>query len=100
VLDEIGLSLGRHQPHLLDDLEDDYFDLIVTLAPEAHHVALDLTRSWSVDMSTTGRRPTRPLPRARASRYWTPIGTCATTFQGSSLARLAAQEWPGQLKNR
>jgi protein-tyrosine-phosphatase len=50
VLDEIGLSLGRHQPHLLDDLEDDYFDLIITLAPEAHHKALDLTRSWSVDV--------------------------------------------------
>jgi protein-tyrosine-phosphatase len=50
VLDEIGLSLGRHQPHLLDDLEDDYFDLIVTLAPEAHHKALDLTRSWSADV--------------------------------------------------
>jgi protein-tyrosine-phosphatase len=50
VLDEIGLTLGRHQPHLLDDLEDDYFDLIVTLAPEAHHKALDLTRSWSVDV--------------------------------------------------
>lgn len=50
VLDEIGLDLGRHQPHLLDDLEDDYFDLIITLAPEAHHKALDLTRSWSVDV--------------------------------------------------
>jgi protein-tyrosine-phosphatase len=50
VLDEVGLSVGRHQPHLLDDLEDDYFDLIVTLAPEAHHAALDLTRTWSVDV--------------------------------------------------
>ena len=50
VLDEIGLNLGRHQPHLLDDLEDDYFDLIITLAPEAHHKALDLTRSWSADV--------------------------------------------------
>jgi protein-tyrosine-phosphatase len=50
VLDEIGLNLGRHQPHLLDDLEDDYFDLIVTLAPEAHHKALELTRSWPVDV--------------------------------------------------
>ena len=50
VLDEIGLALGRHQPHLVEDLEDDYFDLIVTLAPEAHHAALDLTRSWSVDV--------------------------------------------------
>lgn len=50
VLEEIGLSLGRHQPHLLDDLEDDYFDLIVTLAPEAHHAALDMTRSWAADV--------------------------------------------------
>lgn len=50
VLDEIGLTLGRHQPHILDDLEDDYFDLIVTLAPEAHHKALELTRSWPVEV--------------------------------------------------
>jgi len=50
VLEEVGLTLGRHQPHLLDDLEDDYFDLIVTLAPEAHHVALDMTRSWAADV--------------------------------------------------
>ena len=50
VLDEIGLTLGRHQPHLLDDLEDDFFDLIVTLAPEAHHKALELTRTWPVDV--------------------------------------------------
>jgi len=50
VLDEIGLTLGRHQPHVLDDLEDDYFDLIVTLAPEAHHKALELTRTWHVDV--------------------------------------------------
>lgn len=51
VLDEVGLTLGRHQPHLLDELEDDYFDLIVTLAPEAHHAALDLTRAWAVDVA-------------------------------------------------
>jgi len=50
VLAEVGLTLGRHQPHVLDDLEDDYFDLIVTLAPEAHHAALDLTRSWAADV--------------------------------------------------
>jgi protein-tyrosine-phosphatase len=50
VLDEIGLTAGRHQPHTLDELEDDYFDLIVTLAPEAHHAALELTRSMAVDV--------------------------------------------------
>ncbi|MCM2291440.1 low molecular weight phosphatase family protein [Allorhizobium sp. BGMRC 0089] len=50
VLDEIGLSLGKRQPQVLDDLEDAYFDLIVTLAPEAHHAALELTRSSSVEV--------------------------------------------------
>jgi len=50
VLAERGLTLGSHQPQTLDDLEDAYFDLIVTLAPEAHHAALELTRSMSVDV--------------------------------------------------
>lgn len=50
VLAEEGLDLGERQPQTLDDLEDDYFDLIVTLAPEAHHKALEATRSSSVDV--------------------------------------------------
>ncbi|AID27977.2 low molecular weight phosphatase family protein [Mesorhizobium loti] len=50
VLAEEGLSLGERHPRTLDDLEDDYFDLIVTLAPEAHHAALELTRSLAVEV--------------------------------------------------
>ncbi|WP_454744432.1 arsenate-mycothiol transferase ArsC [Ciceribacter selenitireducens] len=50
VLDEIGLTLGRRQPQTLDELEDDYFDMVVTLAPEAHHAALELTRSSAVEV--------------------------------------------------
>jgi protein-tyrosine-phosphatase len=50
VLAEDGLSLGDRHPRTLDDLEDDYFDLIVTLSPEAHHTALELTRSLAVDV--------------------------------------------------
>lgn len=50
VLAESGLSLDQRQPRMLDDLEDDYFDLIVTLAPEAHHAALELTRSMAVEV--------------------------------------------------
>ncbi len=50
VLEEVGLSIGRHQPRTLDELEDDFFDLIVTLTPEAHHSALELTRSNAVDV--------------------------------------------------
>ncbi|MGN7292344.1 arsenate-mycothiol transferase ArsC [Rhizobium sp. SAFR-030] len=50
VLQEIGLSLPKHQPRTLDELEDDYFDVIVTLSPEAHHQALELTRSQAVEV--------------------------------------------------
>ncbi|MBN9258707.1 MAG: low molecular weight phosphatase family protein [Mesorhizobium sp.] len=50
VLAEEGLSLGDRHPRTMEDLEDDYFDLIITLAPEAHHAALELTRSLAVDV--------------------------------------------------
>ncbi len=50
VLAENGLAPLERPPRMLDDLEDDYFDLIVTLAPEAHHAALELTRALSVEV--------------------------------------------------
>ncbi|MQB46400.1 low molecular weight phosphatase family protein [Rhizobium sp. ICMP 5592] len=50
VLEEIGLSLGRRQPQTLQDLEDDFFDLIITLSPEAHHAALELTRANAIEV--------------------------------------------------
>ena len=50
VLAEEGLSLGDRQPQRFDEMEDAYFDLIVTLAPEAHHAALELTRSMAVEV--------------------------------------------------
>ncbi|HWK66121.1 MAG TPA: low molecular weight phosphatase family protein [Rhizobiaceae bacterium] len=50
VLAEEGMSLEERHPRAIDDLEDGYFDLIVTLSPEAHHVALELTRSMAVDV--------------------------------------------------
>ena len=50
VLEEQGFSLGKHKPRTLDEIEDDFFDLIITLTPEAHHAALELTRSNSLDV--------------------------------------------------
>lgn len=51
VLQESGLSRPKkHQPRTLAELEDDYFDVIVTLSPEAHHQALELTRSNAVEV--------------------------------------------------
>lgn len=50
VLAEEGLAMPDWQPRILAELEDDYFDLIITLAPEAHHAALELTRSLAVEV--------------------------------------------------
>ncbi|WP_425364986.1 low molecular weight phosphatase family protein [Jiella endophytica] len=50
VLAERGLTLGERQPQRYEDLEDGYFDLIVTMAPEAHHVALDAAGTSSVEV--------------------------------------------------
>ena len=52
-LDEIGLDLGKHRARTFEELEDSEglnFDLIVTLAPEAHHKALELTRTLAADV--------------------------------------------------
>lgn len=50
VLGEEGLTLEEHQPRTIEELEDGYFELIVTLSPEAHHAALELTRYMAVDV--------------------------------------------------
>lgn len=48
VMDEIGIDISKHKPHTFADLEDDSFDVIVTLSPEAHHTALEYTRAAAV----------------------------------------------------
>ncbi len=45
VMDEIGLEIARHKPRRFEDLEDGSFDLVITLSPEAHHKAMELTRT-------------------------------------------------------
>lgn len=49
VMDEIGLDIRAHRPHTFEDLEDTSFDLVISLAPEAHHKALELTRYNALD---------------------------------------------------
>lgn len=50
VMDEIGIDVSQHNPQTLQDLQDTSFDLIITLSPEAHHQALELTRTMAVDV--------------------------------------------------
>jgi len=53
VMEEAGLDISRHKPMTfeeLDDWEGLNFDLIVTLSPEAHHKAIDLTRRIAAEI--------------------------------------------------
>lgn len=70
-MEEIGIEIGKHRPKRFDDLEETSFDLVVTLSPEAHHRALELTRNSAVDVE-----------------YWATMD--ATAIEGSREQRLDA----------
>lgn len=68
---ELGPDLTRHRAKTFADLEDDSYDLIIALTPEAHNQAIELTRG-----------------RATALEYWpTPDPTLT---EGSREHRLEA----------
>ncbi|WP_027530338.1 low molecular weight phosphatase family protein [Bradyrhizobium sp. WSM3983] len=53
VMAELGQDISTHKPQTFEELEDWEglnFDLIVTLSPEAHHKALELTRTLAADV--------------------------------------------------
>jgi len=53
VMEELGQDISGHKPMTfeeLDDWEGLNFDLIITLAPEAHHRALELTRTHAAEV--------------------------------------------------
>lgn len=50
VMREIGIDLSRHRPKSFDQLEDESFDLVITLSPEAHHRALEMTRTTACEV--------------------------------------------------
>ena len=73
-LEEIGVDIAKHRPMTFEDLDEWEglnFDLIVTLAPEAHHKALELTRTMATDVEywpTVGSDRGRGQPRTAARR--------------------------------
>jgi protein-tyrosine-phosphatase len=74
VMAEIGIDISRHKPvtfEELDEWEGLNFDLIITLAPEAHHRAMELTRTSGVEVE-----------------YWPTAD--ATAIEGNREQRLAA----------
>src|ERR1700732_2775433 len=53
VMPELGQDISGHKPMTFAELEDWEglnFDLIITLSPEAHHKALELTRTLAAEV--------------------------------------------------
>lgn len=71
VLAEIGIDISDHEAKSLDDLMDTSFDVIVSLSPEAHHRAVELTRTSAAELE-----------------YWPTFDP--SSVEGSREARLAA----------
>ena len=71
VMREIGLDLSRHKSKTFDDLDDGFFDLVITLSPVAQHRAVEMTRNDAVELE-----------------YWATAD--ATAEQGSREQRLRA----------
>jgi protein-tyrosine-phosphatase len=70
-MEELGLEIGKHKPRRFEDLEDGSFDLVITLSPEAHHKAMELTRTAATKVE-----------------YWPTIDP--TAIEGSREQRLLA----------
>jgi protein-tyrosine-phosphatase len=71
IMDEIGLDISRHKPitfEELDEWEGLNFDLIVTLAPEAHHRALEITRTSGTDVEYWPTADPSAVEGSRAQR--------------------------------
>ncbi|WP_419797732.1 MAG: low molecular weight phosphatase family protein [Terasakiella sp.] len=51
VMDEIGVDMSKHKPKTFDQLEDSFYDRIITLSPEAHHHALEMAAYMDCDVT-------------------------------------------------
>ena len=71
VMAEIDCDLSAHRAKTFDELEDDSFDLVISLTPEAQHRAVELARG-----------------RAAAIEYWPTLDPLLS--EGSREARLMA----------
>jgi protein-tyrosine-phosphatase len=71
VMAEIGCDLTDYQTKTFDDLQDDSFDLVISLTPESQHRAVEMARG-----------------RAAEIEYWPTLDPTLT--EGSRQARLDA----------
>jgi len=48
VMDEVAIDTSRHRSQSFDDLDESSFDLVISLSPEAHHKAMEMTRTMAI----------------------------------------------------
>lgn len=70
VLDELGVDIARHRPRALDAVEVGEFELLVTLAPEAHHRALEYTRTLPIEVEYWPCADPTVMEGPREQRLW------------------------------
>src|SRR5579871_1528606 len=51
VIGELGFDLSGHRPKTFDMLDDDNFDVVVSLTPQAQHRAIELARSRAIELA-------------------------------------------------
>ena len=50
VMEELGFDLSNHRPKTFDHLEDDSFDVVISLTPEAQHRSVELARGRAIEL--------------------------------------------------
>jgi protein-tyrosine-phosphatase len=50
VLLEVGWDVAHHKSKTFDDLQDESFDLVISLTPEAQHRAVELARGQATEI--------------------------------------------------
>jgi protein-tyrosine-phosphatase len=49
VMEEIGIDISNHRPRAFAEFYDSSFDLVISLAPEAHHHPVEMTRTQAIE---------------------------------------------------
>ncbi|SDF99459.1 Protein-tyrosine-phosphatase [Limimonas halophila] len=50
VMGEVGIDLSKHCSKTFDQLENSFFDLVISLSPEAQHRAVEMTRTMACEV--------------------------------------------------
>ena len=49
-MEEMGIDISKHRARSFEVLEDDSFDLVISLSPEAQHRAVEMTRHMACEV--------------------------------------------------